>query len=253
MTERIVVVGAGMAGILAAIKLREAGYDDFAVYEKAGRVGGTWRENTYPGIACDVPSHLYSYSFAPQRRTGATCSRQGAEIQAYFEAVADDQGVAPLITFGAEVERMVFDSDAGCWDLEIAGGRRDDADVVIAATGVLHHPNLPTIDGIDTFAGRWFHSARWDHDVPLDGRRVGIVGTGSSAVQIVRRSSDRVAELHLFQRTAQWVLQVANPAIAEDERSRLHRTPLRSRRCAPPCRTHSRTASRTRSSTRTRR
>jgi cation diffusion facilitator CzcD-associated flavoprotein CzcO len=147
----------------------------------------------------------------------------GAEIEEYLESVARQYGIDKVITFGAEVLQMVFTD--GAWDLEISGGRQDRAHVVIAATGVLHHPHLPPLEGLDQFAGACFHSARWDHRVPLDGQRIGIVGTGSSAVQITTAIVDRVAELHLFQRTAQWVVAAANPKVADEERVRLQHDP----------------------------
>jgi len=211
-----------MAGILSAIKLREAGFDDFTVYEKADRPGGTWRENRYPGIACDVPSHLYSYSFAPNPDWSHRFA-PGSEIQAYFEGVAQRYGVTPFIRFGSEVSRGTF--RGGRWQLETKDGRRDEVDAVIAATGVLHHPNVPPIEGLDRFAGALFHSARWDHAVRLDGRRVGIVGTGSTAVQMVSALVDRVARLSLFQRTAQWIMPQENPAYSDSERAAFRRRP----------------------------
>jgi cation diffusion facilitator CzcD-associated flavoprotein CzcO len=213
---RCLVVGAGMSGILAAIKLEEAGFDDVVIYEKADRLGGTWRENTYPGIACDVPSHFYSYSFAPNPDWSHRFS-PGAEIQAYFEEVARRYGVAARIRFGREVVRCAFEN--GRWSLEMADGSRDAGDVVIAATGVLHHPAYPAFEGLDAFEGTVFHSARWNHDVPLAGRRVGVVGTGSSAIQIVSAVVDQVAELVLFQRTAQWITPVENPPYGEAEKA----------------------------------
>jgi len=219
---RFAVIGAGMAGILTGIRLREAGYDDFTIYEKAERLGGTWRENTYPGIACDVPSHLYSYSFAPNPDWSHRFS-PGSEIQAYFERVARERGVVERIRFGDEVTRLEL-RDGG-WQLETKSGRRDRADVVIAATGVLHHPNIPEIPGLEDFEGALFHSARWDHGVAIDSRRVGIIGTGSSAVQIVSAIADRVAKLVLFQRTAQWIMPQENPAYSEAERAEFRRRP----------------------------
>ena len=224
MSLRFAILGAGMSGVLTAIKLREAGFDDFTIYEKADRLGGTWRENTYPGIACDVPSHLYSYSFEPNPEWSHRFS-PGSEIQAYFEGVARRRGVLPRIRFGAEVTRGTF--TGGRWRLETKDGRRDEADVVIAATGVLHHPKLPDIEGLDAFAGALFHSARWDHAVQLEGRRVGIVGTGSTAVQITSAIVERVAKLSLFQRTAQWIMPQANPAYSEAERAEFRRHPER--------------------------
>jgi cation diffusion facilitator CzcD-associated flavoprotein CzcO len=195
---RVAVIGAGMSGILAAIKLAEAGYGDVVLYEKADRLGGTWRENTYPGITCDVPSHLYSYSFAPNPEWSRRFS-PGAEIQAYFEEVARRYGVASRIRYGTEITRC--ERRDGRWRLTTAAGATDDVDVVIAATGVLHRPSYPAIAGLDAFAGTCFHSARWDHGVPLAGKRVGVIGTGSSAVQIVGALVDQVGELVLFQRT----------------------------------------------------
>lgn len=221
---RFAVIGAGMAGILAAIKLTEAGFDDVTVYEKADRVGGTWRENTYPGLACDVPSHLYSYSFA---LTPAWSHRfsPGPEIQAYLERVAAEHDLERLIRFGDEV--TCCEHVDGRWRIRTASGHRDEVDVVIAATGVLHHPRLPDIEGLDAFEGAVFHSARWDHGVSLDGARIGIVGTGSTAIQIVSAVVRRVAKLSLFQRTAQWILPQENPAYTDDERAELAADPTR--------------------------
>jgi len=213
---RFVVIGAGMAGILAAIRLRKAGFDDVVVYEKADRPGGTWRENTYPGLSCDVPSHFYSYSFALNPDWSRRYS-PGTEIQAYFTDVAQRFGVTERTRFGQEIVRCAFVD--GRWHLETKDGTKDVADVVIAATGVLHHPKMPDIAGLDTFAGAVFHSARWDHAVPIDGRRVGVVGTGSSAVQIVTAITARVGELVLFQRTPQWIMPTHNPAYSDEEKA----------------------------------
>jgi cation diffusion facilitator CzcD-associated flavoprotein CzcO len=213
---RFAIVGAGMAGVLAAIKLKEAGFDDWVIYEKADRLGGTWRENTYPGIACDVPSHLYSYSFEPNPDWSQRFS-PGAEIEAYFEGVARKHGVDRRIEWGQEVSRCAW--EGGRWRLETKTGRRDEADVLIAATGVLHHPSLPEIPGLDAFAGALFHSARWNHDVPLEGRRIGIIGTGSTAVQIVSALIDRVGRLSLFQRTAQWIMPQENVPYSDAEKA----------------------------------
>lgn len=219
---RFAVVGAGMAGIMSAIKLRDAGFTDVTVYEKADRLGGTWRENTYPGVACDVPSHLYSYSFAPNPEWTHVFS-PGGEILTYLEDVARRFDVERCVRFGTEISRLAF--EGGRWRVETATGSVDTADFVIAATGVLHHPRFPDIDGLETFRGPVFHSARWDHSVGLRGRRVGIVGTGSSGVQITAALVDEVAELRLFQRTAQWILPVPNPPIEDAERGRFRTDP----------------------------
>ncbi|MCC7077955.1 MAG: NAD(P)/FAD-dependent oxidoreductase [Acidimicrobiia bacterium] len=219
---RFVVIGAGMAGILSAIKLQEAGLTDFTVYEKADRLGGTWRENTYPGVGCDVPSHLYRYSFAPNPDWSHLFS-PGAEILAYLEEVADRHGIMDTIRFGHEIVRCDF--EGGRWAIETADGATDTADFVIAATGVLHHPAYPHIDGLDSFTGAVFHSARWDHTVPTEGRRIGIIGTGSSAVQIVSALVDSVGELALFQRTAQWIFPQENSQFSEEDRARFRADP----------------------------
>ncbi len=203
-----------MAGILSAIKLTEAGYTDFTVYEKGDSVGGTWRENTYPGLACDVPSQLYSYSFAPNPNWTQPYSR-GSEIQAYFTGVAQERGVIERTRFNDEVKSCEFAD--GKWHLVTANGHEDVVDVVIAATGVLHHPSMPDIAGLESFGGKSFHSARWDHDAVLDGARVGLIGTGSTGVQIVSAIHDRVERLDVFQRTAQWVLQMPNEPFTSEE------------------------------------
>jgi len=219
---RFAVIGAGMAGILAAVKLTEAGHRQVTVFEKADRLGGTWRDNTYPGLSCDVPSHLYSYSFALNPDWSMTYA-SGAEIQAYLEDVARRYDVLRLVRFGDEVVSCEY--RGGRWHLGTAAGHHDHADVVIAATGVLHHPKIPDLEGLSSFAGAAFHSARWDHDVKIDGARVGVVGTGSTAVQIVCGVVDRAERLSLFQRTAQWVMPVPNPPIPPEERQALRAEP----------------------------
>ncbi|MGO9875436.1 MAG: flavin-containing monooxygenase [Acidimicrobiia bacterium] len=212
---RVAVIGAGMAGILSAIKLEEAGVSDFTVYEKGDQLGGTWRENTYPGLACDVPSHLYSYSFALTPEWSHRFS-PGPEIRAYFERIAREHDVVPRVRFGDEVTDCTFADSR--WRLTTAAGHRDDVDVVIAATGVLHHPRYPDIVGLDSFEGAMFHSSRWDHNVPIDGARIGIIGTGSTAVQMVSAVVHRVSHLSLFQRTAQWIMPQENPAYSDEEK-----------------------------------
>lgn len=219
---RFIIIGAGMAGILSAIRLKEAGLDNFAIYEKADRLGGTWRENTYPGLACDVPSHLYSYSFAPNPEWSHHFA-PGPEIQAYFENVAHRYGIDAMIQYQKEITRCRFEQ--GRWHIESADGTTDEADFVIAATGVLHHPSYPDIAGLDGFGGAAFHSARWDHSVETAGKRVGVIGTGSTAIQIVTALVDDVEELILFQRTPQWVMPVDNPVFSEAEREEFRTHP----------------------------
>ena len=219
---RIIIIGAGMSGILSAIRLKQAGFDDFVLYEKADRLGGTWRENTYAGVACDVPSHFYSYSFALNPEWTQHFS-PGAEIQAYFEQVAERYAVAGRIEYEQQVTRCVFRE--GRWHVETADGTRDQADFIIGATGVLHHPSIPDFPGRDSFGGPAFHSARWDSSVSLSGKRVGIIGTGSSAIQMVSALAEQVGQLTLFQRTAQWITPAANPPYSEEEKAGFRRNP----------------------------
>ena len=186
------------------------------MYEKGDQVGGTWRENTYPGFACDVPSHLYSYSFALTPDWSHRFS-PGPEIRTYFERVATENNVLEHVRFGDEVTTCTFTD--GRWQLDTTSGHHDEVDVVIAATGVLHHPRYPDIEGIDSFGGAMFHSSRWDHHVAIDGARVGIIGTGSTAVQIVTALVDRVEQLSLFQRTAQWIMPQENPPYTDEEKA----------------------------------
>ncbi len=219
---RFIIIGAGMAGVLSAIKLQEAGFENFSIYEKSNRLGGTWQVNEYPGLSCDVPSHLYSYSFAPNPDWSRRFS-PGREIQSYVENVARRYGVDELIQYGMEITRCEFSS--GRWKIETADGSTDEADFVIAATGVLHHPAYPDIKGLSNFEGALFHSARWDHEVSLAGKRVGIIGTGSTAIQMVTALVGEVSELSLFQRTAQWVMTQENPAYSEEEQAAFREHP----------------------------
>jgi len=220
-TPRFAIIGAGMSGILAAVKLREAGYD-FTVFEKAEKVGGTWRENTYPGIACDVPSHLYSYSFE-LNPDWTFMSSPGAEIQQYFEGVTQRHELEDSIRFGEAVVRCEWQGEG--WEVETSSGFADRFDWVVAATGILHHPKLPDIEGLDRFAGESFHSARWDHSVPLDGRRIGVIGTGSSGVQITGALAPRAGRFTLFQRTAQWIVPVEQVEYSAEQRETFRNDP----------------------------
>ncbi len=201
-TPRIAIIGAGMSGIAAVVKLRRAGYTDLTVFEKADRVGGTWRENHYPGLSCDVPSYWYSFTFAPNPDWSHRFS-YGPEIQAYMEKTAQDFGVSDLVRFGTAVADLRY--EAPRWRLTTEHGDEEIFELVVSATGVLHHPVLPDIEGLDTFEGQMFHSARWDDGAELAGRRVGIVGTGSTAAQIVGEIGPRVGALSVFQRTPQWM------------------------------------------------
>jgi cation diffusion facilitator CzcD-associated flavoprotein CzcO len=200
----IAIIGSGFAGIGAAVRLQQAGFDDYVVLERADDVGGTWRDNSYPGCACDVPSHLYSFSFAPNPQWTRSFSPQ-AEIWAYLRRVADEHGVTAKTKFGAEVRDAAWNEDRGLWEIETAAGDLT-ARVLIAGFGGLAEPRLPDVPGIADFPGTIFHSAQWNHDHDLTGERVAVIGTGASAIQFVPQIQPRVKELHLFQRTAPWVM-----------------------------------------------
>lgn len=223
---RVAVIGAGMSGILCGIKLREAGFDDVTIFEKAARIGGTWRENRYPGLSCDVPSHSYTYAFEPNPEWSHLFAF-GPEIQAYFERVVAKYDVARLVRLNSGIVSADY-ADCG-WRLRLADGSEERFDAVIAATGFLHRPAYPDIPGLGDFAGPCFHSACWDESASLDGRRVGIIGTGSTAAQITSAVVDRVAHLSLFQRTAQWVLAYPNPPYTEAQRAEFRAHPEKMR------------------------
>ena len=208
------------------IKLKQAGIDSFTIYEKAARVGGTWRENTYPGLECDVPSRFYSFSFEPNPDWTKYYS-PGSEIQRYFEGVAETYGMRSHIRFGKEVERAEFED--GSWRIRMRDGEETEADFLISACGVLHHPRYPDIPGLESFAGDVFHSARWDHSVALEGRRIGMIGTGSTGVQITCALSQVAGRLEIFQRTAQWVFPGQNPSYRALTRRIMRRFPILNR------------------------
>lgn len=219
---RVAVIGSGFGGLGAAVRLRREGITDFVVLERAGSVGGTWRDNSYPGCACDVPSHLYSFSFAPNPEWPRTFSGQ-EHIRAYLEHVTDTFGLRSHIRLNHEVRLMRWDREELYWRIETANGAVFTADVVISATGPLSDPKTPDIPGLDTFPGKVFHSARWDHDYDLTGKRVAMVGTGASAIQIVPSIQPKVGRLTLFQRTPPWVMPRMDRRISGAERW-LHRT-----------------------------
>jgi len=209
---RAVVVGAGMAGILAALKLKQRGDVDFVVYEKANALGGTWVYNRYPGLTCDVPAHAYTYSFAPNPEWSSVYA-PGDEIRRYFQGVADRYEVHPFIELGVEVKRCEW--SGGRWEIELGDGRIDHAEILIAASGVLHHPNIPKLPGMESFAGDIFHSAQWDDRARVDGAAVGIIGCGSTGVQIVSALSTRSSSVVHFFRTPQWIMPIRKREYSE--------------------------------------
>lgn len=221
---RTIIIGAGMAGMLAGIQLRERGETDFTIYEKGDSVGGTWRENTYPGLTCDVPAHSYTYSFAFNPDWSAYFA-PGPEIRAYFTMMAERYGLHEHLEFNAEVDWAEW--RGGRWHVRLKDGREDVGDVLVAATGVLHHPRYPTIPGLESFAGPCFHSARWDHGVALEGKRIGVIGTGSTGVQIVSALADRAERLVQFQRSAQWIMPTVDQRYSLDDRDAFRSDPAR--------------------------
>lgn len=209
--RKVVIVGAGFGGIAAAIELQSHGFTDITILEKAPAAGGTWFHNSYPGAACDVPSHLYSFSFAQRRDWSRLCSPQ-SEILAYLQSVAADYGVAPKIVHGAVVTACTWDDAARTWTVTTEDGTSYAAGAVVIATGQLHQPAYPRLADPDAFTGHRFHSAEWDHDYDLTGKRVAVIGTGASAVQFVPAIAPQVAKLSVFQRSGNWFLpRVNNP------------------------------------------
>ncbi len=215
-TPSICIVGAGMSGLLMAIKLKEAGIESFRIFEKADSVGGAWRENTYPGLTCDVPSFFYSYSFESNPDWSHRFS-PGHEILAYFEHVAEKYDLLKYISFNQEIASARYDD--GTWSIETKAGEKMSADVLIAGCGPLHKRLYPEIEGMDRFQGAMFHSAAWEHDVELEGKRIGVIGTGSSGIQMMAPISKKASHLSMFQRTAQWVVPLGNKKYSARQRS----------------------------------
>lgn len=228
---RIAIVGSGFAGIGMAIRLQQMGITSFTIYEAAGDIGGTWRDNTYPGAACDVPSHLYSFSFEPNPAWSRAFGSQ-AEIFAYLKHCAHKYGVDRYVRYHARVAAAHFDETRQIWrvELDVNGVRESiEADVVIAASGPLSRPAMPRIAGLARFEGKLFHSARWDHAYPLEGKRVAVIGTGASAIQFVPQIQPRVARLDLFQRTPPWVMPKPDKPIGSLARWLFQHLPLTQR------------------------
>jgi len=201
----IAILGAGAAGLCMGIRLRQAGIRSFAIYEKSQAVGGTWLDNSYPGAGCDVPSHLYCFSFAPNPDWSRRYSEQ-PEIRDYLERCADEFGLGPHLRFGVEIAGLRFDEGAGLWRLRTRSGEEITANVVVSGTGQLNRPHVPDLEGLDRFAGVRFHSARWNHEIDLAGRDVAVVGNGASAIQFVPRIAERARRVTICQRSANWVV-----------------------------------------------
>jgi cation diffusion facilitator CzcD-associated flavoprotein CzcO len=221
---RVAIIGAGFGGIGAAVRLKQAGVDDLVLFEKGDDVGGVWRDNTYPGAACDVPSHLYSFSFAPQAEWSRRFAPQD-EIHAYLRRVATDFDVVRHVRFSTQVRSADFDEQAGHWRLHLADGGVHECDLVVAACGQLSRPAVPPLKGLDTFAGTVFHSAEWKYDHDMRGRRVAVVGTGASAIQFVPEIAPKTERLTVFQRSAPYVLAKPDREYGARTRTLLQRAP----------------------------
>lgn len=221
--SRILIVGAGFSGLAMARRFLLDGESDLVVIEQADEVGGTWRDNTYPGCGCDVPSHLYSFSFAPNPSWSKAFS-PGPEIQSYIKGVASELGLRRLIRFGCRMESARWDGEAGLWRVETGEGEMT-AEILVSAVGGLSTPAIPDIPGLGRFSGPVFHSARWDHSFDIVGKRVAVIGTGASAIQVVPAIRPDVERLVVFQRTPPWIMPRGNRQITGLERRLFRRFP----------------------------
>jgi cation diffusion facilitator CzcD-associated flavoprotein CzcO len=219
MTQsEVAIIGSGFAGICMGIKLKQAGIDDFVILEKGDDLGGTWRDNTYPGCACDVPSYLYSFSFE-QNPHWSRMFAPWDEILGYLRHCAEKYGVVAHIRYGAEVTEAAFDEHTATWTVTLIDGDTVTCRALVAGAGNLHEPRMPELPGLSSFAGSVFHSSRWDHTHDLTDRRVAVIGTGASAIQFVPRIAPQVRHLDLFQRTPPWVTPKPDRLIGPRERA----------------------------------
>ncbi|TWP52590.1 NAD(P)/FAD-dependent oxidoreductase [Lentzea tibetensis] len=209
---KVLIVGSGFSGLGMAIELKRRGEHDFVVLEKADDLGGTWRDNSYPGCACDVPSHMYSFSFELNPRWSRTFAGQ-QEIWDYLREVAKKYGLRPHIRFGSKVSGAQWDDEAKRWHVTTEHGDTYTAHALVAGVGALHIPNIPSLPGIENFNGKTFHSAEWDHSYSLAGKKVAVVGTGASAIQFVPEIAPEVGSLKIFQRTPPWIMPKADREI----------------------------------------
>jgi cation diffusion facilitator CzcD-associated flavoprotein CzcO len=223
-TTDVLIIGSGFAGLGMAIRLEQEGLSSFLILERADDVGGTWRDNRYPGAACDVESHFYSFSFEPNPGWSHMFARQG-EIWAYIQRCVDKYRLRPRIRFGASVCRARFDAAAQAWEVETADGRRFRAKVLVTGTGGLSRPVVPDIPGLEAFEGVEFHSARWRDDYAFEGKRVGVIGTGASSIQIVPELAKKAGRLYVFQRTPPWVMPRPDREITAREQAAFRRAP----------------------------
>ena len=225
MTPTIAILGSGFGGIGLGIALKKAGIHDFTIYERSADVGGVWRDNTYPGAGCDIPSHLYSFSFEQNFPWSRRYAPQ-SEILAYLRHCADKYGLLPHIRFKTEIMAAEFDAAAALWSLHSAGGDRFDAQIFVSAVGQFSQPIIPDLPGCGEFAGWQFHSVAWDHDFAFEGKVVGVIGTGASAIQFVPQIAPKVARLIVFQRSAPHVMPKIDQDYSPRDQVRLARFPF---------------------------
>ena len=219
-----IVIGAGISGIAAAYKMNQAGYHDYIVLEKASRVGGTWRDNNYPGCGCDVPSALYSFSFSPSHKWSHLFAKQ-PEILTYLEEVVEKYNLGGKIDFNNELTSAKWDESQHIWNLETSKGKYQ-AKTVVFTTGPITEPSMPKLKGIESFKGEMFHSARWNHDYDLTGKRVAVIGTGASAIQFIPQVQPLAKSVVVFQRTAPWVLPKADMELSDTAKGIISKFPV---------------------------
>ncbi len=222
--RQIVIVGSGFSGICLGIKLKQAGIHSFTILEKAPRLGGTWRENTYPGAACDVPSISYCFSFE-QKTDWSRLWSPHDEILAYMDQCAEKNGLVPHIRYSTALESAHFDAESGQWQVRTSAGDEIRADVLVSGVGQLNHPHVPVIPGLESFQGERFHSARWNHDYDLTGKRVGVIGNAASAIQFIPEIAKKVGRLDIFQRSANWMVPKGDREYTDTEKQRFARFP----------------------------
>ena len=224
-TVDVLVVGAGFSGLCMGIKLLEAGMKSFLIIEKSCEIGGTWWDNRYPGCACDIPSHLYSFSFAPSTEWTRMYPGQ-QEIHDYLKRCVERYGLAPYLRLNTRFQEAIWDESEGAWNVTTGDGMQIRACVLVSGMGALHVPRYPELPGLECFSGPAFHSSAWDYNVDLDGKNVAVVGTGASAIQFVPQIAPRVGQLHLFQRTPPWMVPRLDFAFSEKWRHRFRTIPI---------------------------
>lgn len=222
--RRIAIIGSGFSGLCLGIQLKQAGIDSFTIYEKSDRLGGTWRDNTYPGACCDVPSFSYCFSFEQKTDWSRKWSPHG-EIREYMEHCARKYDLLPHVRFATEIAGAAFDESRALWRLETADGEVIEAEVLVCAVGQLNRPYVPEIPGLESFRGERFHSAQWNHGYDLGGKRVGVIGNAASAIQFIPQIAPKVERLTIFQRSANWMLPRGDRAYTEREKERFGRHP----------------------------